>query len=59
MPSCPECNSDNVTSEWDDRHSSLNDIVTHHVCEKCGCEFDTRETLEITKHGSHHTNEEA
>jgi transcription elongation factor Elf1 len=59
MPSCPECNSENVSSEWDDRHSSEGHSTTHHVCGRCGCEFDTEETLYVMKHGSHHTNEEA
>jgi len=52
MVRCPECDSGDVQSEWDDRHSQEDYVVIRWWCNNCGCEWNVVESVEISKHGS-------
>lgn len=50
--SCPECCSENVEKEFNDRMSTLGEYeLTNCACLDCGCEWDEAWERKITKHG--------
>lgn len=52
MVRCPECNSEDLESEWLDRMYSEGHDETRYTCNNCGCIFREVTDIEIDEHGN-------